>query len=154
MQIIKTMSFYLLLGIILTYGSFYLNSEFLTNFVLKNLLTILIALLAINLTTLGIVFSKLEDIATRIEINGGKRPSFKKVQKEAFLSIKEQLAMIVITIIISILYCSQYCEQYNILKHIATTILNTVLVWDLHVLYDTSSSVFTVLNAINSDLKK
>ena len=146
MQKIKTAVFYLCIGTLLTFGSYYLKSTFLPQFLMADLLTILIALLAINIATLGIVFSKLEEIAVSVEEKTGTRPSFEKTQREAFASVKEQMWMIGITVVVSILCSSSVCEQYIVLKYITQTILATVLVWDLFVLYDTSSSVFKVLN--------
>ena len=146
MQKIKTSVFYLCIGALLVGGSLYLNSSFLLEFLMKNLLTILIALLAINIATLGIIFSKLEDIATHVETTTGTRPAFEKTQQEAFFSIKEQIWMIAITLVFSILCSSSVCEQYKALEYLSQTILAAVLVWGIFVLYDTSSAVFKVLN--------
>ena len=146
MQKIKTAVFYLCIGAILIFGSHALESTFLPEFLMKDLLTILIALLAINIATLGIVFSKLEEIAISVEEKTGARPTFEKTQQEAFSSVKEQMWMIGITVVVSMGCSSSFCEQYIVLKYISQTILATVLVWDLFVLYDTSSAVFKVLN--------
>lgn len=154
MQRIKTTSFYLLIGCLLTCGSYYLNSGFLRSFFLEDFLTVLITLLAINLATIGIVFSKLEEIAVNIENKTGKRPSFKKTKQEVRLSFQEQTFMILLTIISLMIYTSKYSTEYIYLKYGSEVVLNTVLVWALCVLYDTSSSVFTVLNAEDPDCHK
>lgn len=154
MQKIKTSVFYLCIGGLLTCGSHVLKSAFLPEFLMRDLLTILIALLAINIATLGIVFSKLEEIAVSVEARSGTRPSFQKTQEEAFSSIKEQMWMISITVIVSMLCSSAFCDYYMVFKYITQTILATVLVWDLFVLYDTSSAVFKVLGLSYSVLGK
>ena len=147
MQRIKTTSFYLLIGCFLTASSYFLDSCFLKKFLLEDFLTVLITLLAINLATIGIVFSKLEEIAGKVEEKTNKRPSFKKTKQEVQLSIQEQFVMILLTILSLMVYTSKYSEEYIYLKYGAEVLLNTVLTWALCVLYDTSSSVFVVLNA-------
>lgn len=154
LQRIKTTSFYLLIGCLLTYGSYYLNSSFLGTFFLEDFLTVLITLLAINLATIGIVFSKLEEIAVKIENKTGKRPSFKKTKQEVQLSFQEQTIMILLTIVSLMIYTSKYSTEYTYFKYGSEVVLNTVLVWALCVLYDTSSSVFTILNAEDPDCHK
>lgn len=146
MQKIKTFIFYIFLGGALALTSYLLGSDFLNSFLKTNLLTILIALLAINIATIGIVFSKMEEIATRIEQYGGVRPFFKETKEEAILSVKEQLWMIGLTVVISVVCGSEYCIKYPYIKHVAEGALSTVLIWALFVLYDTSNAVFLVLN--------
>lgn len=90
MQKIKTAVFYLCIGAILIFGSHALESTFLPEFLMKDLLTILIALLAINIATLGIVFSKLEEIAISVEEKQARVPPLKKLNKRPFLLSKNK----------------------------------------------------------------
>ena len=151
MQKIKTASFHLILGFFLTGVNCFLKSNFLQGFFENDLLTILIALLGLNIATLGIVFSKLEEISENVKKNKGIEISFEKTQREAFLSIKEQMWMIIITVCFSIISSSPYSQRYELIWYVSQGILGTVFVWALFVLYDTSSAVFKVLNFRNKD---
>jgi len=147
MQTIKTVICSCLIGGVITTVSYRLGSNFLHKFLMEDLLTVLIALLAINSATLGFIFSELEKIAISIHEITGTRPKFLRTQQEAMLSIKEQMWMIGLTLCVSIVCSSSYCEEYCVLKYVSEGILTSILIFALYILYDTSQAVFTILDA-------
>ena len=118
-----------------------IRSEFLPKFLSDNLITLLIALLAINITTLSVMMTKVS------ELNKEKDSDFSRTISQMKLSILEQCALIVIallllitagsaTLVASIPHCS----------FLLSTSLLALLVYAVLILYDTANSVFILLN--------
>ena len=77
----------------------WLNSTYLHKFFESNLVTILVALLAVNAATMGIVLTKIRDLADK----NGSFEVFKNTKLNMLLSIKEQIGLIILaTIILSV----------------------------------------------------
>ena len=113
-----------------------LDSRYLIEFLKNNLITLQVALLAINSTTLSIVMNKLKDLSK-------DSPNlFRNTKKAMLFSIKEQITLIILAIISLMIYDSANivtCEKaMNVLQ---ITIL-TIFVLSIQVLYDTAKSIF------------
>ena len=78
------------------------NSDFLDTFLQNNLIVLLPALLAINVTTLSIMLTKIDDLKKAY-----KQVSFKGVIQGMKQSVLEQVILIVLAVIILILRSSK-----------------------------------------------
>ncbi|AJA69884.1 hypothetical protein MYRA21_2775 [Myroides sp. A21] len=123
-----------------------IESNLLIEFLKSNILTLLLALLAINAATLGVTVSKIQEIVAKYEgIN------FKESIQEMLFSLKEQIALIVITTIILVIEGSKVLVfQYKDL--VCHSIIYAVFFHSIHILWDTAKSVFVIIE-ISDKLK-
>jgi hypothetical protein len=63
---VKTISLFLLSGLIVNFLVSWLKSNFISEFLTHNLITLLIALVAINTTTLSVVLTKIREIMDKM----------------------------------------------------------------------------------------
>lgn len=84
----------------------WLKTDYLHTFFNQNLITLLVALLAINATTMGIVLTKIRDF---IDKQGGSE-CFKDTRQQMMLSVKEQIGLIVVgTLLLTISKAPSIC---------------------------------------------
>lgn len=131
------------IGFFVELANGWLHADFMQKFFEGNLITILIALLAINATTMGIVLTKIRDLIDR---NGGGVAFFEKTRYQMLLSVKEQIGLIVIaTILLSIKSSSVISDVQN-LPLFLNSIITGVFVYALMVLYDTAKGVLIIVD--------
>ena len=117
-----------------------LRSPYLSSFLEANLILLLIALLAINTTTISVVMTKLRELSSKPE-------TFKGTSKEMKWSIIEQVVLIVSSILFLLAKKSEV-----ILSHIPhadfalEVALLAIFFYSIHILYDTANSVFVIMN--------
>lgn len=121
-----------------------LESEFINNFLRDNVITLLVALLAINLTTIGIVLSKIRDI---LELNNGS--NFSDTRREMLLSVKEQIGLIIVASILLVVRYSTVYERLQIDNIFIDTALLSTFIYAILILYDTAKSVFIIIDLKN-----
>src|SRR5690606_39705386 len=98
-QVLTTSFISLGCGFIAELLNIWLGTKFLYQFFESNLVTILVALLAVNAATMGIVLTKMRDLIDK----NGNAEAFKKTRSNMLLSIKEQIGLVVLaTIILSV----------------------------------------------------
>src|SRR5690625_3887903 len=95
MSWIRTALIALALGFLSQMAQWALETDYLNDFLRSNLLTLLIALLAINSATTGIVLTKIRGL---IGI-GGNPSSFKSTREQMVLAVREQVALIAVAIV-------------------------------------------------------
>jgi hypothetical protein len=137
---VKNALFYLAIGFFATMLSVWLQSDFLQLFLSSGLITLLVALLAINTTSIGLIASKARELADKHGHDFGL--SIRSMQH----SIVEQIILIVIAIIVSVIQNSVVVR--GLLPYhdiIWTTVLAAVFIWAIQVLRDTASGIFDVL---------
>ena len=115
------------------------NSQYLTSFLKLNLITIIIALMAINTTTLGIVLSKIRDLTDDYN-------KFQGTKKQMSIAIIEQITLISISMIFFIILDSEFISVYNNIKSLFDVLCISIFIYDLMILYDMSKSVFVIIN--------
>jgi hypothetical protein len=141
MDQIKSLAFDLLIGFALTIADLLLKATFLRQFLYSNLITILVALLAINITTISIIISKLNDLRNR------DAASFPATIKQLRSSIVEQVIQIAVAVVALVAGSSQVLSKAMPYWETATTtLLSAVLVASLLNLYDTGKAVFILYN--------
>jgi uncharacterized membrane protein YhaH (DUF805 family) len=137
---VKNICTYLVIGSVLQGIGMALNSNFLSEFLTNNLIALLIALLAINITTLSVLVTKMNDLAT------SKGVQFPVTILEMRISINEQVALIASAVFVQILNGS---ASFKLLlpysNFILPTLLAAILVYAIDILRDTAASVFVIL---------
>jgi len=133
----------LLVGVCVEAGAGYFGTAYMGQFLKGNLLTLLVALLAINLTTMGVVLMKLKEIEQAHQRKG----LFVKSKSEMLSSVKQQIALISISAITLMTQAVPALSGASQAQFAANAILVAVFVYALIVLYDTAKSVFSLLDA-------
>ncbi len=138
---LKQYSLYLVTGGILVAGSRVLSSTYLEEFLGENLVTLLVALLAINTTTASVVMTKLKEIS-----EAHQDASFGSTIAQLRASMREQIALVCLAVVLSILLGSKVVETTFVHGQDVTFWgLATVFSASLGILYDTASSIFVIL---------
>jgi hypothetical protein len=141
MEQLKTNSFYILIGLIVHFFCKWIESSYLMDFLDENLITILIALLAINTTTSSIVMTKLQEIIKRHKCD------FKDTLTQLKISIIEQLIFIASALTALILINSQpILEYHHFIRPSLESFIIAVFIASIHNLYDTASSIFVIID--------
>lgn len=137
---LKTYSLFIVVSLILVIINKSLESDYLITFLKKDLVTILIALLAINTTTASVVMTKLREISDKNQID------FSRTITELKHSMMEQVAYIMLAVSNMVLMGSRWvlniCNYTEILLEI---ILVSVFIAALYNLYDAANSIFIIL---------
>lgn len=144
MDKIKDVTFYLVIGYAVIGASSWIDSSFLRDWLKRDLITLLVALLAINTTTSSVMMTKLKEIAEKTGADfGGTINQLKH-------SFVEQVAYIVIAVSVLILAGSQrVLALHSYAEFILTGILAAVFVAAIHNLSDTANSIFVILRYEN-----
>lgn len=151
MRLIKNISFYILISLIICILSNYLESYFLFEYLQDNIIGILLTLLAINTATLGLIASKIQDMLEKHQDF-----SFKNTTKEMKFSLTEQVTLIGVSIASLIILNSRIIQFHN-KEFLLNTILVSVLIYSIDILWDTGKSVFVIIDEIenlNNNTKK
>ena len=140
---IKDINIALFLGNVLNYvEQSILESSFLLDFIKDNLVMLLIALLAINSTTLALVTTKIKDLIDKTN----RKDSFQKTKKEMLFSVKEHIALIGFVILLLIFNSSPIIKEYKQAITICNVLLVSSMIYSLQMLYDVSKSAFIILD--------
>jgi len=129
----------LFFGFIGTFASEKLHSAYLAKFLTDNLLMLLIAVLAINATTVTVLIDKIGRIQQE-----NPQLSFEPTRKEIRKSIIEQIILISVTFIVLICASSDTLKCYPMCETIAMTILTASLIYDIYLLWDAVNGVFVI----------
>ncbi|MEW6648261.1 MAG: hypothetical protein AB1450_13760 [Pseudomonadota bacterium] len=141
-HVLKTSLISLGVGFLAELLNGWLSSQFLSEFFEDNLITILVALLAINAATMGIVLTKIRDLIDR---NGGSE-FFQKTRAQMLLSVKEQIGLIVFAT--SLLAIKSGAAMANVpnVPLLVNSVITGIFVYALIVLYDTAKSVLIIVD--------
>ncbi len=120
-----------------------IKSNFFEAFLGGNLISLLVALLAINITTLGIILTKIRDILDKNNLDGNY---FKKTRQQMLISIKEQLGLILFSAILLIVKKSILIRDLTTIEQIIDIFLTACFIYAIFILYDTAKSIFNLLD--------
>lgn len=140
----------ILVNILLSIGVGYLLSQlqillgttYLTVFLKQNLITLLVALIAINSATLSIVLTKIRELVDKNNTQG----AFDRTKKQMILSINEQVALIIISMILLIIQDSTFAKQSSEYGTLLNVLIIGCFMYAVHILHDTAKSVFVILD--------
>lgn len=141
-HVLKTSAISLGIGFLLQILQSLLHTTYLNDFLSRDLITILIALLAINSATLGIVLTKVRDLVER----HGNAQCFHSTKEHMILSIKEQIVLIVFSIIFLTVISSDVITDQDDLKLLLNATVTGIFSYALFVLYDTAKSVLIIID--------
>jgi hypothetical protein len=148
MEHAKNISLFLIIGLIITFLANWLQSDFISKFLSANLITLLIALIAINATTLSVVLTKIRELADR---HGG---DFSRTATEMKTSILEQVVLVIFAGVIEIIGSSSLISsKLPVITFISNVFLTGIFSYAIYILYDTANSVFVILNFENNMAK-
>ncbi|TEA74152.1 hypothetical protein [Allopusillimonas ginsengisoli] len=142
MSSIRTALIALALGFLSQLAQHALETDYLNAFLRNNLLTILIALLAINSATTGIVLTKIRGLMEM----GGNGSTFKSTREQMVLAVREQVALIVVAIAALTVASSPILPQSGIVELFFESLVVGVFAYSLFVLYDTAVGVLIIID--------
>ncbi len=119
-----------------------LESDYLIRFLSESLVSLLIAVLAINSASLGIVLSKIRELLDSKE--GGH--DFLSTKSEMLLSIKEQLIIIFLSLLLLMVDGSKWIQNYQHVIPLIQIGVISCFVYAMLILYDTAKSIFVILS--------
>ena len=128
------------LGFLIQIFSGWMQTSFLETFFKANLITILVALLAINATTLSIVLTKMREL---IDLHGG---DFTSTKNSMLLSIKEQISLIALAVLFLSAQDSKITSSIEHAPLLLDVLIISIFIYALMTLYDTAKSVFIIID--------
>ncbi|RXM47115.1 hypothetical protein [Flavobacterium sp. YO12] len=142
MKNLKNISFFLVIAFAMTAIGNFLDSDFLFTYLQTNIIGLLITLLAINTATSGLIASKIQDfVIQKPEID------FSSTIKEMKTSLLEQIILIIISVVCLIIQNSQKIK-FDFKDDICNTLLITVFIYAIDILWDTGKAVFVIIEEI------
>lgn len=141
-QLLKNVFISIGVGFVVELLNSWLQSQFLYGFFESNLVTILVALLAVNAATMGIVLTKIRDLKDKNSECSG----FYETRANMLLSIKEQIGLIVAATIVLSVKSSPSLNSIQNLPLFLDSLVNGIFVYALLVLYDTAKSVLLIVD--------
>lgn len=136
---IKNGALFLVISAIVQALSAWLQSDFIETFMKGNLITLLLALMAINTTTISVIMTKLREISDDSGID------FSQTIKAMKESITEQVVLLVIAVLVLMLQSSaMLASVWNGINTITTVLLITTFLYAVQILYDTAQGVFVI----------
>lgn len=119
-----------------------LGSTYIIAFLKQNLVSLMIALIAINSATLGIVLTKIRELIDRTNNHG----SFIRTKKEMILSINEQISLVGISLLLFSIEDSVWLTKHSSLVSLVDILIISCFVFALIILYDTAKSIFVIID--------
>ncbi|GED78387.1 hypothetical protein PFL02_52370 [Pseudomonas fluorescens] len=142
-QVLTTSLISLGIGYVCEFAQSMGQSQYLNDFLKGNLITLLVALLAINSATMGIVLTKIRDL---IDKKGLGSENFQSTKQEMLLSIKEQIGLIIFAVALLTIGGSDLINQTSQLKSGYWVLINSIFAYSMIVLYDTAKSVIIIID--------
>lgn len=122
-----------------------LESDYIIRFLDGNLVSLLIALLAINTASLGIVLSKIREI---LDSKAGSN-DFSATKNAMLYSIKEQIVLIFLSLILLMLNNSNWLTTQPKIAPLIEIAVITCFTFSMLILFDTAKSIFVILSFNN-----
>lgn len=129
------------LGFFLAQLQLLCDTKFLFEFLKSNLITLLVALIAINSATLSIVLTKIREL-----IDKKGTGNFSPTKDQMILSIQEQIILILLAIVLFMIIDSTFIKNHQEYKILVEALLIGTFIYALRILYDTAKSVFVILD--------
>lgn len=141
-QIFSTVFLSIGVGFLCQLAQGWLETSYFNDFLKSNLINLLVALLAINTASMGIVLTKIRDLVDR----HGNQDTFKNTRKQMLLSVKEQLCLIVLSVVLLTISDSMHAIEIENLDLFIKTTVSAIFVYSMVVLYDTAISVLVIID--------
>lgn len=141
-QIAKTSLLSLGAGFLCQLAQYWLASQYFNDFLRANLINILIALLAVNSATMGIVLTKIRELIEK----HGHGDVFQQTREQFLLSVKEQVALIGVAIVLLTVSQSKYLMDIPNIGMFFGSAIAAVFVYSMTILYDTAKGVLIIID--------
>lgn len=141
-QILSAIFISIGVGFVCQLSQVWLGSTYFNEFLKSNLINLLVALLAINTTTMGIVLTKIRDLVD----SKGHGEAFKKTRQQMLLSVKEQIVLIALAIVLLTISESSYFLSIPNFDLLSNALICGIFVYSMMVLYDTAISVLIIID--------
>ncbi len=141
-QVAKTSLLSVGAGFICQIAQDWLGSQYFNDFLRLNLINILIALLAVNSATMGIVLTKIRELIEK----HGHGDAFKQTRAQFLLSIKEQVALIAAAILLLTISQSKYLKDIPNINLFFGSMVAAIFVYSMTILYDTAKGVLIIID--------
>lgn len=130
----------LAIAILISWVASALGSTFVSDFLNGNLFMLIVALLAINIASIGVVASRLYDLKEKHDV------SFQRTARSMRYSILEQIGLLFVLVMSGIIKTSPcVLQQWPLISTINDVIVIAVFIWAITVLYDTTNSILVLL---------
>ena len=139
MNAIKNYSVFLLIGLFAAWISSELKSTFLNEFLGGLLLTLEVALLAINTTARTALLGKIKDMG------GDGASQFKKTADAMSSALVEQVAVICVTVLFLIFYKTPLAAVNQLINLCITAVLVACFAVCVQIVYDTAKAIMILL---------
>jgi hypothetical protein len=141
-QVVKTALVSLGIGFLAQMAQDFFQSHYFTEFLRNNLVNLLVALLAVNSATMGIVLTKIRDLIEKY----GHGDAFERTKRHMLLSVKEQIVLITASIFVLTLAQSPYLKGVPNGGLFFDSCAAAIFVYGMVVLYDTAKSVLIIVD--------
>ena len=120
----------------------WLHSDYLVTFLENNLVSLLIALLAINTASLSIILSKIREILDKTN----KTDAFNKTRYHMKQSLAEQIVLVFLSLLFLMAKNSAWINKsYPSLISVLEILTTACFIYAIMILHDTAKSVFLIL---------
>ncbi len=141
-QVLRTTLLALGAGFLCQLAQAWLESQYFTEFLKANLINILIALLAVNSATMGIVLTKLRELIEK-HGHGGE---FKETRAQFLLSVKEQVVLIGAAIVLLTVQQSRFTKDIPNAELFFGSAIAAIFIYSMMILYDTAKGVLIIID--------
>jgi hypothetical protein len=129
---------FLVISFIVNLFCFLIKSSFLIDFLKKDIVIIMTTLLAINITTTGIILLRLKELGDFEKLV----VSVNKIKKSLRNAIKEQIILICLSVLILSISSSSYVNENISLYIFLNTLLVAIFINTIYILWDTAGAIF------------
>jgi len=143
MSVVSTSLIALGIGCLVQFVQHLLGSSYVNRFLEENLINLLVALLAINSATMGIILTKIREL---VDKHGRNLETFSTTKKAMLLSIKEHIALIAVGLLLLTLSESKNIPITKDVGNFIQSILTGVFVYSMALLYDTAKGVLIIVD--------
>lgn len=141
-HVLKTGLFSLGVGFLCQLTQDWLASQYMNEFFRANLINLLIALLAVNSATMGIVLTKIRELIER----HGHGEAFQETRSQFLLSVQEQVGLIVIAIFLLTILQSKFVAEIPHINLFFGATIAAVFVYSMTILYDIAKGVLIIID--------
>lgn len=120
----------------------WLGSQYFTTFLQGNLVNLLVALLAVNSATMGIVLTKIRDLVEK----HGHADSFTKTRHQMLLAVREQILLTALSIVVLTLAQSPYLKNIPNVHLLFGACTCGIFVYAMTILYDIARGVLIIID--------
>lgn len=141
-HVLKTGLFSLGAGFLCQITQDWLASQYMNDFFRTNLINLLVALLAVNSATMGIVLTKIRELIEK----HGHGEAFQETRGQFLLSVREQVGLIVIAILLLTIAQSKYVAAIPNINLFFGSAIAGVFVYSMTILYDIAKGVLIIID--------